>query len=77
MYRKIQGVHEILIGPVGQFQSAMKEVQIVQRGPWTRRRARMRPLYPGTAFWTVSKVVRVNSELGTKVSKPLLEKNVR
>ena len=32
MSRKIQGVHEILIGPVGQFQSVAKGVQIVKRG---------------------------------------------
>ena len=32
MSRKIQGVHEILIGPVGQFQSVTKGVQTVQRG---------------------------------------------
>ena len=32
MSRKIQGVHEILIGPVGQYQSVTKGVQIVQRG---------------------------------------------
>ena len=44
MSRKIQGVHEILIGPVGQFQSVTKGVQTVQRGPRTCRRARMRPL---------------------------------
>ena len=32
MSRKIQGVHTILIGPVGQFQSVTKEVHTVQRG---------------------------------------------
>ena len=32
MARKIQGVQEILIGPVGQYQSVTKGVQIVQRG---------------------------------------------
>ena len=30
--RKIEGVHDILIGPVGQFQSVTKGVQPVQRG---------------------------------------------
>ena len=45
MSHKIQGVHEIWIGPVGQFQGVTKGVQMVQMGgPWTRRRARMRPL---------------------------------
>ena len=38
---KIQGVHEILIGPIGRFQSVTKVVQTVQRA---RRRPRMRPL---------------------------------
>ena len=32
MSRKIQGVHNILIGPVGQFQSVTKEVQTVLQG---------------------------------------------
>ena len=32
MSRKIQAAHEILIGPVGQFQSVTKGVQIAQRG---------------------------------------------
>ena len=32
MSRKIQGVHQILIGPVGQFQSVYKGVRTVQRG---------------------------------------------
>ena len=48
--RKIQGVHEILIGPVGQFQSVTKEVQSIDNlykpskgGLRTRIRVRMRP----------------------------------
>ena len=32
MYYKIQRVHAFSIGPIGHFQSVMKEVQIVQSG---------------------------------------------
>ena len=51
MSHEIQGVHEILIGPVGQFQSVTKGVQIVKRGPWTCRRERMLPVLEYCQKW--------------------------
>ena len=46
MSRKIQGIHEMLIGPIGQFQSVTKGVQIVKRGSLdaqTRKNATLVP----------------------------------